>query len=650
MIQAGFKPTELLYLGELALEQASWQVADMCHSLKFTVANSTYLLGIADPKSCLGPSEIHVGIFDIGLGNGSPFLEGRDALVSRHPALRRSDIQRVKIEFKPELMHLRNVVVFPTTGSYPLAGKLQGGDYDGDKFWVCWEPSLVEPFMNAPPPKENPDPAKFGIDVDKTKLREVLRRDGGTDEFFRRSFDFHWLPQLLGVCTNFHERLRYTLNTLAHDDVEAVADIHDLLVDTVKNGYQFTDGAWQDYVSSLNTQKLIEPCYKQMAGKGLADKPTSRYEPDNIIDHLIFDIARPSCFAIIDSLHHILKKTAATWDSSVLQLITHTRETFLAEKDIQTVLENLKDVFDLVYEPWRLAGMKYAAQNNDDTQALWATAKSECSRRFNVLLPQQTMAVKDEGNMSWEAVETRSEESPSHPVLRAWLQRPALHAPSQWDLIKASALFKLFHGQPNFVFTTAGRYICYLKAHSHSASHEPPEICVPTIYSYMKVRKKKAGEAFGADLEAEQVEEGAIDDDNASVLSGHQEYFDAFETFSGTSPVSDMLSQFAESSLDEVLDEKTEVLKDFAEALESDAEVLTARAKGLRNFRVGSTELSTPVWQEDLRDLLPDTPQAPPKVRDVMMGGTEDQTMAGAAAESPKQRKLLVMDQQMPTV
>ena len=35
--------------------------------------------------------------------------------------------------FHPKLKHLVDVVVFPTRGTFPLAGKLQGGDYDGDK-------------------------------------------------------------------------------------------------------------------------------------------------------------------------------------------------------------------------------------------------------------------------------------------------------------------------------------------------------------------------------------------------------------------------------------------------------------------------------------------------------------------------------------
>lgn len=48
---------------------------------------------------------------------------------------------QVKAVFKPELMHIVDVVVFPSTGNYPLAGKLQGGDYDGDSVsWSRYDP------------------------------------------------------------------------------------------------------------------------------------------------------------------------------------------------------------------------------------------------------------------------------------------------------------------------------------------------------------------------------------------------------------------------------------------------------------------------------------------------------------------------------
>lgn len=54
-------------------------------------------------------------------------------LVLNQPSL--TPLVQVKAVFKLELSHLVDVVVFPTRGTYPLAGKLQGGDYDGDK--VC---------------------------------------------------------------------------------------------------------------------------------------------------------------------------------------------------------------------------------------------------------------------------------------------------------------------------------------------------------------------------------------------------------------------------------------------------------------------------------------------------------------------------------
>lgn len=44
---------------------------------------------------------------------------------------------------KPELSHLRNVIVFPRTGMRPIADQCSGGDLDGDKFFVCWDPKLM---------------------------------------------------------------------------------------------------------------------------------------------------------------------------------------------------------------------------------------------------------------------------------------------------------------------------------------------------------------------------------------------------------------------------------------------------------------------------------------------------------------------------
>jgi hypothetical protein len=46
-------------------------------------------------------------------------------------------MQKVRAVYKEELSHLTDVVVFPSKGCVPLAHKLQGGNYDGDTFWLC---------------------------------------------------------------------------------------------------------------------------------------------------------------------------------------------------------------------------------------------------------------------------------------------------------------------------------------------------------------------------------------------------------------------------------------------------------------------------------------------------------------------------------
>jgi hypothetical protein len=51
---------------------------------------------------------------------------------------------------RPELRHFTNVIVLSVKGPRRAADYLSGGDYDGDKGLVIWEPQLVEPFVNAP--------------------------------------------------------------------------------------------------------------------------------------------------------------------------------------------------------------------------------------------------------------------------------------------------------------------------------------------------------------------------------------------------------------------------------------------------------------------------------------------------------------------
>ncbi|KAK5277960.1 hypothetical protein LTR16_009156, partial [Cryomyces antarcticus] len=170
----------------------------------------------------------------------------------------------VRAVFKEELSHLIDVVVFPTTGNFPLAGKLQGGDYDGDTFWLCWEPDLTSSFKNAPPPYNPLPPEYFGIKVDRTTLGEVASGPS-LQTFLTKSFDFRCRPELLGQVTIFHEKLSYAENSIDSPGINALADLHDHLVDSSKNGYIFDHEAWQKYVTSssdIGIKNPKKPAYK----------------------------------------------------------------------------------------------------------------------------------------------------------------------------------------------------------------------------------------------------------------------------------------------------------------------------------------------------------------------------------------------------
>jgi hypothetical protein len=51
---------------------------------------------------------------------------------------------------RPELRHFTDVIVLSVKGPRRAADYLSGGDYDGDKGLVIWQPELVDPFENAP--------------------------------------------------------------------------------------------------------------------------------------------------------------------------------------------------------------------------------------------------------------------------------------------------------------------------------------------------------------------------------------------------------------------------------------------------------------------------------------------------------------------
>jgi hypothetical protein len=92
---------------------------------------------------------------------------------------------------------------------------MSNGDYDGDRYWVCWESSLVEEFHNAHPPVVRP-PSRLGICIDTARLSALLI-EGGTEEFLRKNFAFQMEDRILGLCANLQESFAYFAQSIGSE-------------------------------------------------------------------------------------------------------------------------------------------------------------------------------------------------------------------------------------------------------------------------------------------------------------------------------------------------------------------------------------------------------------------------------------------------
>ncbi|KAF2271207.1 RdRP-domain-containing protein [Lojkania enalia] len=72
-------------------------------------------------------------------------------IIARNPSLHPGDLRVVSAVDKPELRHLKNVLVLPSTGDRDLANMCSGGDLDGDDYLVLWDQDFLPEIINEIP-------------------------------------------------------------------------------------------------------------------------------------------------------------------------------------------------------------------------------------------------------------------------------------------------------------------------------------------------------------------------------------------------------------------------------------------------------------------------------------------------------------------
>ena len=446
LLEHGFDPRQCLFLRDQILGSLKEHCLRLENKPNIRIGRSTSAMIIADPLAVLEEGEVHVGFStsfrDQRSGFNDTMLHDVDVLVARNPAHLPSDIQKVRAVFKPELRRYRDVVVFSSKGRVPLASKLSGGDYDGDTVWLCWEPDIVEPFVNAMVP-DPLGPSSFGIEKDSVKVSDLLAQPNYIDNFLRHAFNFNLRPNMLGICSNYHEALCYSTNSVASVEAVEIGHLLGLLVDSAKNGYIFDEARWTSYLVANNLKKRLPiPAY---GDKGNA-KPTR-----HIIDRLVFEVAKGIRHKALGDLSTHYNE-AGYWDVDLVQIRNDAIEDAKSNASLDEVLKRLTVSLEAIRQYWALNNRPEKSDQNlrplkENNGPSFRAVVETCRQDFLALSPTPA--------------DTALDDIPK--PIRDWQQEHKAGKPSHWDHLKASVAFYRYY-KSNFVWFTAGLELCEIKA------------------------------------------------------------------------------------------------------------------------------------------------------------------------------------------
>ncbi|KIJ58833.1 hypothetical protein HYDPIDRAFT_101927 [Hydnomerulius pinastri MD-312] len=127
---------------------------------RMIIHKSRLIYGVCDPVKVLKEGQVHIRITS---RNGPSTPINGDVLVVRNPCLHPGDCLKLRAVDHPRLSHLVDCIVFASVAKpkhQAAPAMSSGGDLDGDKFFVCWDPDIVPPHVHEsydyPPNKERP--------------------------------------------------------------------------------------------------------------------------------------------------------------------------------------------------------------------------------------------------------------------------------------------------------------------------------------------------------------------------------------------------------------------------------------------------------------------------------------------------------------
>ena len=331
--------------------------------------------------------------------------------------------------------------------------KSVSGDYDGDQAWVCWDPDIVQPFRNADVPPF-PELESYGIEKDKSTVADIKTHPNYTNIFLRHAFEFNLQPNMLGICTLYHESYCYHQKAINSPQALSIAILLGNLVDSAKGGFQFDEAKWAAYLKRNNLRRtLLTPAYKDRQKA----KPT-----DHLIDHLVFVVAKRAREKALKEFDRHFTDVDSR-DADLFRIRNEEVEEAKTNQALATVLRNLETDLRAILAFWRTN-----ARPSDPDEDMnrpprrpdlppFGAVVERCRADFVNLKP--TLNDLNEDGSPPNGTEPSSSDS----RIRSWQCDHARGRASHWDLLKASVAFYLFH-QRSFVWYVAGVELGAIKA------------------------------------------------------------------------------------------------------------------------------------------------------------------------------------------
>ncbi|EEB08216.1 RNA-directed RNA polymerase Rdp1 [Schizosaccharomyces japonicus yFS275] len=171
LIACGFMQRNDSFTKNLINLYFEWVVRTIKEKQRLRVKEGAFLMGVADETgtlkghyndSVLPIPEVFIQITDPSK-NADATVTGKIkttiimglCVVVRNPALHPGDVRVCRAVRCNELLHLKNVIVFPTTGDLSVTEMCAGGDLDGDEYTVIWDPNFLPKIVNYPPYIDN---------------------------------------------------------------------------------------------------------------------------------------------------------------------------------------------------------------------------------------------------------------------------------------------------------------------------------------------------------------------------------------------------------------------------------------------------------------------------------------------------------------